>query len=264
MGPLTSLEPAMLAPMAPPDSPLSTWTLGAHTAPVNGTDTTHPTYRKGSGPGVIVIHEIPGITPAVIGFAEELVEAGYTVVMPSLFGTDGRPMNPAAVASAVRQVCVSREFTKLALGETTPVAEWLRSLARDLHAELGGPGVGALGMCFTGGFALAMMVDDSVAAPVVAQPSAPFAVSPKRSADLNLSPADLETVKQRAAGGCAVLGLRFAKDPAVGKRFTTLTRELGDAFIRVELEGRGHSTLTEHRSQEAVDAVLDFFATRLL
>src|SRR6476619_70126 len=105
---------------------LDSWTAGTHTAPVNGEDTTHPTYRKGSGPGVIVIQEIPGLTPSVIGFGEELVAAGYTVVMPSLFGTDERSMNPLAVASAMRQVCVSREFTKLATSVTTPVAGWLR------------------------------------------------------------------------------------------------------------------------------------------
>ena len=251
----------MLLPMSL-DPSLSTWERGSHTSPVTGKDPTHPTYRKGSGPGVVVIHEIPGLTPSVVAFGEELVEAGYTVVMPSLFGTDGRAMGPGAVAAALRQVCVSREFTKLATGVTTPVAGWLRSLARELHAELGGPGVGALGMCFTGGFALAMMVDDSVAAPVVAQPSVPFVPGATRGADLNLSPADLAVVKERAAH-CQVLGLRYRKDPLVGTRFTTLTRELGENFIAVELDGRGHSTVTEHRSQEAVDAVLEFFARRL-
>jgi dienelactone hydrolase len=238
---------------------LDSWTRGEHA--YDGT--THPTYRKGSGPGVVVIHEIPGITPKVIEFGEEVVAAGYTVVMPSLFGKDEGGFNPVNVSKAMTQVCVSREFTKLATGETTPVAGWLRSLARELHEELGGPGVGALGMCFTGGFALAMMVDTSVVAPVVCQPSVPFAVSPGRSRDLNLSPADLETVKERAAGGCAVLGLRFRGDMAVGKRFETLTEELGDAFIKVEFPGRKHSTVTEHRQQEGVDKVLAFFGERL-
>ena len=242
---------------------LDTWSRSEHTADVNGRPTTHPVWRKGSGPGVVVIHEIPGITPSVAAFGEEVVAAGHTVVMPSLFGTDGEAMTGRSTARALRRVCVSKEFTKLRTGETTPVATWLRSLARTLHAELGGPGVGALGMCFTGGFALAMMVDDSVAAPVLCQPSVPFAVSPARSRDLNLSPGDLDIVKGRCAAGQQVLGVRFLKDPAVGKRFDTLTTELGDAFIRVELEGRGHSTVTEHRSQRAVDAVLGFFAERL-
>ena len=235
------------------------WTRGTHT--YDGVS--HPTYRRGSGPGVVVIHEIPGITPEVATFAQEVVDAGYTVVMPSLFGTDGAPMTGGTTARAFREVCVSKEFTKLRTRETTPVAGWLRSLARELHGELGGPGVGALGMCFTGGFALAMMVDDSVTAPVLCQPSAPFAVSPGRSRDLNLSPGDLDVVKGRCAAGQQVLGVRYRSDPAVGKRFETLTTELGDAFIRVELHGRGHSTVTTHRQQVAVDAVLDFLATNL-
>jgi dienelactone hydrolase len=190
-------------------SALDSWTRGSHT--YDGR--THPTWRKGTGPGVVVVHEIPGITDAVVAFAEEVVAAGHTVVMPQLFGEAGGAVSLRQVATVIPRVCISREFTKLARNETTPVAGWLRSLARDLHAELGGPGVGALGMCFTGGFALAMMVDDAVAAPVLCQPSVPFAVGRARAADLNLSPADLEVVRRRAAEGCAVLGLRFRKDP---------------------------------------------------
>ncbi len=238
---------------------LDSWTPGQHTAG----DTTHPTYRKGSGPGVVVIHEIPGLTPKVIGFAEELVAAGYTVVLPHLFGTPEAEPTAGAIAKVLPRACISKEFTTMAVGATSPVATWLRSLARSLHEELGGPGVGALGMCFTGGFALAMMVDTSVAAPVLAQPSLPFPVGKRRAADLNLSPADLAAVKERAAAGCQVLGLRYAKDPAVGTRFDTLSRELGDAFLRVDLPGKGHSTVTEQRSQEAVDRVLSFFGEKL-
>ena len=239
---------------------LDSWTQSVHVADGK----THPTYRKGSGPGVIVIHEIPGMTPNVIAFGEEVVEAGFTVVMPHLFGTPGAGASAGVMARALKQVCVSKEFTKLARRETTPVADWLRSLARELHAELGGPGVGALGMCFTGGFALAMMVDDAVAAPVLCQPSSPFAVTPGRGADLNLNDADLAQVKQRAAAGCEVLGLRYQSDPATGTRFRTLTNEIGDAFIKVEFPGRKHSTVTDHRQQEGVDRVLAFFHEKLV
>ena len=238
---------------------LESWTQGEHS--FDGV--THPTYRKGSGPGVIVIHEIPGMTPEVIGFGEEVVAAGFTVVMPHLFGAPEAPMGPRSLLATFPRVCVSREFTTLATGVTTPVAGWLRSLARELHEELGGPGVGAIGMCFTGGFALAMMVDTAVAAPVLAQPSAPFAVTPGRSRDVNLSPEDLAVVKQRSAAGCQVLGLRYTRDAAVGKRFETLTRELGDAFIKVEFKGVKHSTLTLHRQQEGVDRVLSFLDEKL-
>lgn len=236
---------------------LDTWARAEHSAG----GVTHPTYRKGTGPGVVMIHELPGMTADVIGYGESLVDASYTVVMPHLFGNV--PASMASIATALPKVCVNKEFNKLAVGVTSPVATWLRSLARELHGELGGPGVGALGMCFTGGFALAMMVDESVVAPVMAQPSLPFAIGRRRGADLNLSPADLDAVKRRAAAGCAVLGLRYRNDPATGTRFDTLTSEIGDRFIRVELEGKGHSTLTAHRQQEAVDRVLAFFAERL-
>ncbi|HZX04667.1 dienelactone hydrolase family protein [Kribbella sp.] len=240
-------------------SSLDSWALGGHTAD----GVTHPTYRKGAGPGVIVIHEIPGITPAVLEFAEEVVARGFTVVMPSLFG---RPGAPATVLESVRTIagiCVSREFTMFAMGRTTPVAGWLRSLARELHDELGGPGVGAVGMCMTGGFALAMLADAPVVAPVLAQPASPAPVGAARKADLGLSPADLASVKAKAAAGCQVLGLRYQDDPAVGTRFDTLRRELGANFIAVEFPGRKHSTLTEHRRQEGVDRVLAFFEEKL-
>ena len=178
---------------------LDRWTHGEHT---DSEGVTHPTYRRGTGPGVIVIHEIPGITPEVIGFADEVVAAGFTVVMPHLFGTPEAPMGAAHILRSVGRVCVSAEFNKLATGVTSPVAGWLRGLARELHAELGGPGVGALGMCFTGGFALAMMVDPSVAAPV--RGAAVAAVRGRQEArprDLNLSPADLAAVTAARGGG---------------------------------------------------------------
>jgi dienelactone hydrolase len=224
---------------------------------------TFPTYRRGTGPGVIVVHEVPGITPSVQAFAQEVVDAGFTVVMPSLFGTPGAAMSIPAIAKALVKVCISKEFAALASHTTSPVTGWLRGLAASLHDELGGPGVGALGMCATGGFALGMMLDGHVAAPVLSQPSMPFAISPKRSADLGLSPADLVNVKERVAAGCPVLGLRYASDKAVGSRFDTLRKELGEGFVYVELPGKGHSVVTEHRDEESVQRVLAFFHERL-
>lgn len=224
---------------------------------------THDTYRRGSGPGVVVIHELPGMTPEVVAFGDELVDHGFTVVMPNLFGEPGRPISPGYVASSLVRGCVSREFSAFALRRTAPVTRWLAALASDLHASVGGPGVGAVGMCFTGGFALAMMVDDAVVAPVLAQPSAPFPVTPARSRDLGLSPADRDAVVARVNAGCPVLGLRYEDDPAIGRRFQVLHDELGENFTAVEFPGRKHSTLTLHRQERAVQAVLDFLDDRL-
>lgn len=223
----------------------------------------HDVYRKGSGPGVIVCHELPGLTSGVIAFGEEVVAAGYTVLLPHLFGPLDVPFSTARVVRALPGICISREFTVLATGRTGRIAGWLRAVARDLHAELGGPGVGALGMCFTGGFALAMMVDAPVVAPVLAQPAAPMPIGARRAADLGLDAGDLAAVRRRAADGCEVLGLRYKADTAVGTRFETLTAELGEKFHPVDLPGNGHSTLTEERHQQAVDEVLAFFERHL-
>lgn len=241
---------------------LAHWTSSTFTA----AGYTRDVYRRGTGPGVIVVHEIPGITPAVLRFADEVVDAGFTVLMPSLVGTPGRPFSGPYVAQSMAKVCISKEFTHWALQQTSPIIGWLRALARNLHADVGGPGVGAIGMCFSGGFALAMMVDDTMVAPVLSQPSMPFAVGAGRGADLNLSPDDRIAIAARAAEGCQVLGLRFVDDAAVGTRFDSLRELLGDSFIAVELPSaskRDHSVLTEQRDEASVQRVLEFLTARL-
>lgn len=228
---------------------------------------THDVFRRGTGPGVIVVHEIPGITPLVARFADELVERGFTVLMPDLVGTPGRPVSASYLASSMAKVCISKEFTTMALKKTSPVISWLRALGRKLHDEVGGPGIGAVGMCFSGGFALGMMVDDHLVAPVLSQPSLPFSFGKARAADLNLSPEDERIVVRRAQEGCKVLGLRYTGDKLVGTRFETLRRILGDAFIAVEFPSQNkndHSVLTEQRNDEGVNRVIDFFVQRLV
>ena len=242
--------------------------------------TTRTVYRTGSGPAVIVISEIPGITPNVARFARMVAAIGCTAVMPHVFGDDGRdPSMPYAVAS-IAKGCVSKEFTVLALDRTSPITTWLRALARAEHERCGGPGVGAVGMCFTGGFALAMMVDDVVLAPVLSQPSLPFPVSASRRRALGISDADVERVKERVAAGVCVLGLRFTGDKASPpERFAALRELLGDGFVGVELDSSAgnrhghrkgaHSVLTEDLddrpgtpTREALDQVLALFRTR--
>lgn len=241
---------------------LDGWVKGSFTAAT----LTRDTYRKGSGPVVIVVHEIPGITPAVERFANDVVDAGFTVVMPNLVGTAGQTVSGKYIASSMLKVCISKEFTNMALQKTSPIISWLRALARSLHTEVGGKGVGAVGMCFSGGFALGMMVDDIMIAPVLSQPSMPFTVDKKRGADLNLSPDDALVVAQRAADGCQVLGLRFTQDKLVGTRFDSLRDLLGDAFIAIELPSQSpkdHSVLTEQRDEDSVQRVLEFFKEKL-
>jgi dienelactone hydrolase len=246
-------------------------------------------YRTGTGPAVIVISELPGITPKVAGFARRVASIGCTAVLPHLFGQAGKDPNAGGRASSVVYglssmvpACVSREFSVWATNRTSPVVSWLRALAAAEHERCGGPGVGAVGMCFTGGFALAMATQPSLLAPVLSQPSLPFAVNAARRRSIDCSPDDLEVVKQRcAAEGLQVLGLRFRGDRFVpSERFDFLRQQLGDAFVAVEIDDdaanpeaamKPHSVLTEHLIDEpgqptraALDQVLDLFRQRLL
>lgn len=238
-------------------------------------------FRMGSGPAVIVIAEMPGITPGVAEFGRRVAAAGCTAVLPHLFGDPGRPIGGAYLFQSFGPACVSKEFHAFALKKTSPITVWLRKLAKAEHERCGGPGVGAVGMCFTGGFALAMMVDDIMLAPVLSQPSMPFPMGKARKADIGISDADLARVKERTAEGQCLLGLRFTHDPfCFAERFETLRRELGDKFIAVELDSSpgnphghpkmAHSVLTEHLqdregtpTREALDQTLSFFREKL-
>jgi dienelactone hydrolase len=246
-------------------------------------------FRRGDGPAVIVMSEMPGITPNVARFARRVADIGCTAVMPHLFGTPGKDplaggrMRTAGYGvSTMLPMCVSREFTIWATNRTSPVIDWLRALAGREHERCGGPGVGAVGMCFTGGFALAMATHPSLLAPVLSQPSLPFATRAAQRAAIDCSPGDLDTVNARcAAEGLTVLGLRFKGDRFVPpERFAFLREQLGEAFVAIELDDESanpgaamkpHSVLTEHLidapgqpTRAALDQVLGLFRSRLL
>lgn len=263
-----------------PDGDLTTYTASEFTAG----GTTHRVWRKGSGPAVIVITEMPGISPMVLGFADRLVALGCTAVLPDLFGEAGRLVTSQLRATAtIARACISREFTVLAAGASSPIVEWLRELGAHEHAACGGPGIGVVGMCFTGGFALAMATDQRVLAPVMSQPSLPFPIGARRRRSVDTSPDAIAAVAGRCASeGLQVLGLRFRGDRFVpGDRFDYLREQLGDGFVAVELDQADgnpngslawrHSVLTGdlidepgEPTRQALDDVLDLIATRLL
>ena len=239
---------------------------------------TRQVFRRGSGPAVIIIHEIPGLHPQVVEFADRVASAGMTVFMPSLFGEPGKPFSPGyALGSMFMNVCVRREFNVWANGKSSPIVDWLRALARKVHAECGGPGVGAVGMCFTGGYALAMMTEPSVIAPVLSQPSMP--VGRGSEAVIDCSAAEIACAKRRfEEEDLSMIGLRFHGDPFIkDARFDTLKREFGDRFEAIELDPRdakpgtgmkAHSVLTVHLresgpTKEAEQRVIGFFRDRL-
>jgi dienelactone hydrolase len=236
-------------------------------------------YVSGTGPAVIVMAEMPGIYPHVSRFARRVREAGFTVWMPHLFGEDGRPLSNGYLARSILRGCISREFRAFAANQSSPVIDWLRALAAHAHPLSGGRGVGAIGMCFTGNFALSMMLEPAMLAPVLSQPSLPIG----KRGGMHIAPQELAAVKERMQrDDLTVLAYRFAGDSFCrAERFAAYEHALGDRFVgRVlpdsaanpdALMKNPHSVVTAHLidregepTRQALDEILGFFRQRLV
>jgi dienelactone hydrolase len=246
-------------------------------------------FVAGTGAAVIVMTEMPGISPQVARFARWVRDAGFTVYLPSLFGRDGAVPTVAEGTAVFQRACVSAEFRAFAnrkgANASSPVTRWLRSLATLAHGQCGGPGVGAIGMCFTGNFALTMMLEPSVLAPVLSQPSLPF----DDPGGLEIAPDELAAVRQRLErDDLTVMAYRFEGDRfCKAERFAAYSAALGDRFVaRVlpdsaanrhtlapffeQVVASPHSVVTAHLIDgagqptiAARDEILAFFARRL-
>jgi dienelactone hydrolase len=235
-------------------------------------------FLAGSGPAVIVMAEMPGISPHVARFARWVRDAGFTIYMPHLFGVDGALPSMASGALTIAHTCVSAELRAFSANASSPVTQWLRALAALAHQECGGPGVGAIGMCFTGNFALSLMLEKSVLAPVLSQPSLPLT----NPAGLHIAPEELAQVKARMEKeDLTVLAYRFEGDAfCKAQRFEAYQQALGDRFVGRVLPDSAanpqaqmknpHSVVTIHLIDEegqptraARDEILAFFAARL-
>lgn len=263
---------------AAPSSDLTGW----QRAPFTGAGMTYDCYEKGTGPGVVLIPEVPGITPQVLGLADHLVDQGFTVVVPSPFGKPGKSATVGYTLGVLGRLCVASEFRAFATNAHRPITDYLRAVAKDLAARTPGAGVGVIGMCFTGGFALAAAVEDVVLAPVLSQPSVPLPLGAARKRDPGVSEEELSAVVKRTANdNLCVLGLRFSEDFTAGKdRFATLRARLGEAFEVIELDSSpgnptgftksAHSVLTGevreqpgHPALAARERVVEFLRERL-
>jgi dienelactone hydrolase len=241
-------------------------------------------HVAGQGPAVIVMAEMPGISPHVARFSRWVRDAGFTVYMPSLFGRDGAVPGVEEGAAVLQRACVSAEFRAFAGKGSSPVTVWLRALARLAHEQCGGLGVGAIGMCFTGNFALTMMLEPAMLAPVLSQPSLPL----DDPAGVESPPAELEEVRARLEReDLTVLAYRFEGDRHCrGQRFAAYAEALGDRFVAHVLPDDAanptpppffehvvaspHSVVTAHLIDEAGqptiaarDEIISFFAERL-
>lgn len=218
----------------------------------------HVIYSAGKGPPVVVLHELPGMVPECLDLGLILAER-FRAHLPLLFGKPGE----FAMAKNIFRVCISSEIHAFAANKTSPLVDWIRALCRRVKSDSGAAGVGVIGMCLTGGFALATVADDAVVASVVAQPALPLIV---HKAALGISPDDQAAIRRRAAAmapGC-VLGLRYAGDKiARREKIDTIKALIGDGFRSLEFEGSDHATLTVHRQPQALQETIRFLSERL-
>lgn len=240
---------------------------------------TRRVYVAGSGPAVVVMTEVPGISPHVARFARWVRDAGFAVYMPHLFGPAGAVPTAFKANYQILRACISREFKAFAANESSPITQWMRALAALAHRECGGKGVGAIGMCFTGNFALSLMLEPSVLAPVLTQPSLPI----NNHSGLHIAPDELAAVKARMEReDLTVRAYRFEGDAFCrAERFAAYAEALGDRFEPRVLPDSAanpasgvknpHSVVTIHLideegqpTRQARDEILDFFKMRLL
>lgn len=224
-------------------------------------------YEKGEGPIIVILQELPGIDPKTIEFADKIVAAGFRVVMPHLFGPLGKF---AILRNVARLFCIRREINIFARNQTSPIVEWLKALCRDARQRYNVSGVGVIGMCLTGNFAISLMADDSVLASVASQPSLPMF----SQGSLHMSSEDVDDICLRLDQHGPMLSYRFEGDKlCTAKKFDAIDNAFNQGKERIKLNtipGNKHAIMTSHfideegsPTQAALDEVIDYFSNKL-
>ncbi len=234
----------------------------------SGYEISHDVYQRGSGAPVVVLQELPGIGVETLRLADELVDEGFLVVLPHLFGPIGKT---SMAGNTIRVLCMRKEFHCFRASRTSPIVDWLKALCRDVRSKTSSEGVGVIGMCLTGNFAMSLMADESVLAAVASQPSMPFG----KSRALHMSDEEVACLKARIDSTAPMKALRFEGDSLCSAaKFACIDARLNDGeHRRVELDtlpGKGHSVLTlhfvnevGHPTRKALDDVLQYFRGQL-
>lgn len=233
-----------------------------------GDNICHDVYQRGNGAPVLIIQELPGIGQATLRLADKFVEQGFTVFMPHLFGSIGKV---SMVGNLARVFCMRKEFHLFSANKCSPIVDWLKTLCRDIKHQEGAKGVGVIGMCLTGNFAISLIGDDSVLAAVASQPAMPL----HKQNSLHMSDEETQEVKDGIDKSAPMKAYRFELDlMSTAAKFQCISEKLNaDGKNRVDLKtlpGKGHSVLTldfvdqaGHPTSQALDEILDYFKTQL-
>jgi dienelactone hydrolase len=237
----------------------------------------HQVFSKGAGPDILLMHELPGMTVECIRLARTLEGAGFRVHMPLLFGDPGDDHSILFTAN----ICIGREINLFLNCGESPLLNWLRAYGRQVYAGNGGKGIGVIGMCLTGNFAISMLADEFVLAPVSSEPALPFGLSSASHADMAISDADLVRAKARNAAGVPLMCLRFSNDKLSPQpRYRAIQEAFPAGFRGTEIPSqpgnpdgispKAHSVLTKdfcdkegHPTRAALGGVIAFMRERL-
>ena len=196
-----------------------------------------------SKPPVLLLHEMTGLSPGTLAYAEELSK-DFTVYVPLLFGEKGT-FSPS---SGLWAYWFRGMVTFFPGGEwgipaqgSPPIVGWLRGVVQAIGDRHGTQPIGIIGNCMTGPLPLALLDHPRVTAVVVAQPALPmrfwwYTDTDKES--LGLSTDDLRTATQSAA---MIYGIRFETDCMADRaKQQTLRKEFGDRFRDGEIPARDY------------------------
>jgi dienelactone hydrolase len=214
----------------------------------------YPIYRAGDGPPVLILHELLGLSDETLRLGRSLVAAGFRVVIPEFLPGKGSKL---FMLPNFALICIRRQFKLWARNESGPFLDFARALCQEEAKD--SRGIGVIGMCLTGGFALSSVADDDgkLKVPVICEPSLPFGFGASQSA-LQMSPEMIAQVKQRMrADNVTGIACRFSEDwKSPCQRMERLRSEFGDLLsyhVIDSAEGnangqnaKAHSVLTEN------------------
>jgi dienelactone hydrolase len=238
-------------------------------------------YKKGAGPRVILLHELPGLRDGDIRAGVALADH-FEVYMPLLFGTAGQDKT----SLGIRQACRGGLFKCNDRDTRHPIAIDLVAMARQVCGPRerpdgsAGPGglneCGVVGMCLTGTVPLAMTEAEGVVALVLAQPTLPVVWHIWPFAGVDISRQDTTAAVERAvARRASIYMVRYEDDRISGRKaFRRLAARIAPAkdklsfFAAIEVRGNGHSTLVHdhdhpHVAPAQLEAVVDALNARL-
>jgi dienelactone hydrolase len=223
-------------------------------------------YRTNtSGPPVLLLHEIPGLSDATFRLAKRIGQSGYTVYVPLLFG---KPRDYNATRNLIAQCVFGRDFDCFRNPTSSGrIADELAALGKSIDAKHEGEGIGAVGMCLTGALPLELIGKGvRVKAAMLSQPTLPIFMKRELAVPANaITLANEQNVK--------FVGARFRRDgKSTAERMKRLDQKLTH-FSTHDIPGypkKAHAVLTAwfcdvegHPTRAVLDDLLATFDKEL-